>query len=145
MGNNKELLPIGTKVTCAYRGYGEVVDHNGSHTYPITIEFQNGSSVTFTKDLKVHTSHKFGLQVGRIKTFKQRIKPKKEGFKKGDKVTSQFGKGVIISIQKNNSYPIKVEFENDDTAGFTMDGRYTEDAPITLFKGHLDEICIKIV
>jgi len=53
---------------------------------------------------------------------------KKKVFKVGDKVFDiHYGWGVIIEVNSDYTYPISVEFDDDNFESYTYDGRSCED------------------
>ena len=49
----------------------------------------------------------------------------KEVFKKGDKVYCVIhGHGVVVDIEENLDFPIRVDFKDESDIGYTTDGRY---------------------
>lgn len=55
-------------------------------------------------------------------------------FKVGDTVWCVLnGKGEVVSVRKNDNYPVEVEFENTGNNYYTEDGRYCDEYPRTLF------------
>ena len=58
---------------------------------------------------------------------------KKEIFKVGDKVYCvMHGHGVVVGIEENLDYPVRVDVENESDIGYTYDGRYSRDFAPTL-------------
>ena len=49
----------------------------------------------------------------------------KEVFKKGDRVYCVIhGHGVVVDIEENAAFPIRVDFKDESDIGYTTDGRY---------------------
>jgi len=60
-------------------------------------------------------------------------------FKVDDLVTcASGGKGVVVKIDKNDDYPVVVEFENDYSCSYTFDGRVNFGRNIVLHQGHIE-------
>ena len=56
--------------------------------------------------------------------------------KVGDKVfNATFGNGIVHHIDNSNR-PLGIKFGLNLLQWFTRDGRFTEDLPLSLFKGH---------
>ena len=140
----KDKIEVGTKVTCAYRGHGEVVFDDKTTYKPLKVKFEPGLEAWVTRDLKCGPNDLYGLQIGHLKTFKQRIAPKKKKvkFEIGDEVTCFYGKGVIVESPYSDR-PVAAKI-GDATHYYSLDGRLSSDYPISLFKGHHDSITIKI-
>jgi hypothetical protein len=60
-------------------------------------------------------------------------KMKKDIFKKGDKVYCvMHGHGVVVDIEENLDFPVRVDAKNESDIGYTYDGRYSGNFAPTL-------------
>ena len=145
---------VGDRVYAPSHGYGVVTEiKDDEQEYPIVVtwdEKQHGCSFSIftpegfavkglnSEDDDLTLVEKSPLkkeeeEVGQIAYATHKKEEQNEGksmaedkkFKVGDKVWSRnCGVGVIVSIDANAAFPIKVRWVGADTDVFTMDGRY---------------------
>lgn len=125
-------LVVRQRNSLGYIDKGLVVEVKEYGEYPVIVEFENGSSGTFSKEGKQYKNQDIVLFLEEIKT-----KAVQEVvFKVGDPVTwiddNSTKNGFVQDVCKSHKYPIIVDFDGN-TQSFTKDGRFVDSLVIVLF------------
>ena len=146
---------VGDKVYAPFK-YGTITAiYSDGRTFPIEVTWELSTHNTQKTNVYTADGYAFGgyykgaptLTVVERESSKEGevMDTKDVGFKVGDKVWSRnCGVGVIVSIDANAAFPIKVRWVGTDTDVFTMDGRYAlggtdQDYNIYLLTYHEDK------
>lgn len=118
---SKIKLQNDMRMKCALYGEGIIT----------SLERGDDRSIVLNINERYHRYFNDGrLENGTLPTLKLLNIPFTEGM---DVECDIYGKGVVIQIVKHGLYQVEVEFENGDIHSYLPDGRFTENANITLY------------